>query len=176
MNKEEIIRRHFHGYTDEKWNEKKNEYPFSEIPYIVDHVLKDSRLVHSEDEKENIQLALLEAIWISRWDCNKTSLYAVLNTDEAYEVVENIYEELKKILFILLLAFTACTSSVESPEPKSPFVSGDIVYLKIDSTKAIIKYELGKFDDSNFAYRINYKDSKGEIKGKFILSSELFKK
>ena len=87
---------------------------------------------------------------------------------------------MKKILFILLLAFTACTSSVESsvepPEPKSPFVSGDIVYLKIDSTKAIIKYELGKFDDSNFAYRINYKDSKGEIKGKFILSSELFKK
>ena len=86
-------------------------------------------------------------------------------------------EYLKLILVALSVVMSACTSTeVKTPEPVLPFKSGDIVYFKLDSTKAVIKYELGKFDENTFAYRINYKNNEGKIVGKFILSSEIFKK
>jgi hypothetical protein len=36
MNKEQIIRRHFHGFSDEQWDELKNRFPYCEIPAIID--------------------------------------------------------------------------------------------------------------------------------------------
>jgi hypothetical protein len=53
--------------------------------------------IHSENEYENIELALLEAIWISRWSENGQALVAVLEPDEAQEIVDNIFKELDKI-------------------------------------------------------------------------------
>ena len=86
-------------------------------------------------------------------------------------------EYLKSTLVGLLLVMSACSSNeVKTPEPVSPFKSGDIVYFKLDSTKAVITFELGQFDENTFAYRINYKNNEGKIVGKFILSSEIFKK
>ena len=82
------------------------------------------------------------------------------------------------ILFFLLCIFaTSCSSPKPTPTVSaiSPFKPGEVVYLKIDSTKAIIKYDLGEIDESVFLYRIVLKDNKG-IHNKFVMSSELFKK
>lgn len=46
-------------------------------------------------EKE-IRYALLEAIWISRWNEEKTGLTAVLTAEEAEKMCKNIIKELKK--------------------------------------------------------------------------------
>jgi hypothetical protein len=97
MKKEELIRRHFHGISDEQWNDLKNQFPYSEIPFIVDHAIKNSLEVYSEDESENVELALLEAIWISRWTKNKQALVAVLEPEEAEQMVKDIHIELAKI-------------------------------------------------------------------------------
>lgn len=64
---------------------------------IPGHLLPTTLEVHSEDEQENIELALLEAIWISRWTPNKQALYAVLTTEEAEQIVKDIFVELNKI-------------------------------------------------------------------------------
>ena len=84
---------------------------------------------------------------------------------------------MKKLLFILfVIAFLSSCNDEKKPQSKSPFKVGDMVYLKIDTTRVLIKYELGKFDEDNFLYRISFKNSKGEIIGKFVLSSEIFSK
>lgn len=44
-----------------------------------------------------VVIALLEAIWISRWNKNKTALSAVLEPEEAEKIVDDIFIELKKI-------------------------------------------------------------------------------
>jgi len=49
------------------------------------------------NEKEKIETALLESTWISRWTENKQALYAVLETEEAWKIVNNIFKELDKI-------------------------------------------------------------------------------
>lgn len=94
MNKEEIIRRHFHGFSDEQWNELKNQFPFSEIPFIVDHTLKEQKL--TDEEKQEVEDVLMEATWISRWSENKQSLHAVLEPEEAMQIVKDIFDELEK--------------------------------------------------------------------------------
>jgi hypothetical protein len=48
-------------------------------------------------EKIHIENALLEAIWVSRWTKNKQAIYAVLETDEAFQIINDIYIELDKI-------------------------------------------------------------------------------
>lgn len=87
---------------------------------------------------------------------------------------------MKKIIFILLTLFLmSCKHNVSEPklpEPIPPFKSGDLVYFKLDSSRAIIKTNWGLYDTDIWLYRISYKDKKGEIDSKFILSSELFKK
>lgn len=51
----------------------------------------------TEEEKDEIQDALLKAIWIMRWtDENKHGMYAVLKVDEAMEMVKDIHKELDK--------------------------------------------------------------------------------
>lgn len=47
-----------------------------------------------ETEKEIIELALMEAIYISRWNDDKTALCAVLTPDEVEQMVNNIFSEL----------------------------------------------------------------------------------
>ena len=37
---DDIMRKHFHGFSDEQWNEEKHFFPYSEIPYIIEDVLK----------------------------------------------------------------------------------------------------------------------------------------
>lgn len=49
-----------------------------------------------KDEREVIETALLEAVWISRWAQNG-GLSAVLSDGEAHHIVDNIFEELEKI-------------------------------------------------------------------------------
>ena len=65
----------------------------------------------------------------------------------------------------------------QSPETISPYKTGDVVYFKLDSSKAVIVDDLGKADENgDFYYRISKKED-GKIKYKwFISSSELFKK
>lgn len=43
---------------------------------------------------ENIELALLEAIWLMRWNKDRTSLTAVLTEKEATQMCLDIVEEL----------------------------------------------------------------------------------
>ena len=37
--KEDVIRQHFHEFTDEQWKDLKDSFPYSKIPYIIDHVI-----------------------------------------------------------------------------------------------------------------------------------------
>lgn len=39
---EEVIRRHFHGFSDEQWEYLKNEFPYCEIPYILNDFARQS--------------------------------------------------------------------------------------------------------------------------------------
>ena len=44
----EIIRSHFHGFSDDQWNKLKKEFPYSEIP----HILNDySQQLHPTDSE-----------------------------------------------------------------------------------------------------------------------------
>ena len=95
MSKEDVIRRKFHGFSDEQWEELKDIFPYNEIPAIIDEIMKPE--VHSPEELENIELALLDAIWTMRWTENKQAMYAVLNTEEAYKIAKDIFIELDKI-------------------------------------------------------------------------------
>jgi hypothetical protein len=49
------------------------------------------------NEKDIIETALLEAVWISRWSQSGQGLSAVLNEGEAHHIVDNIFVELEKI-------------------------------------------------------------------------------
>ena len=64
---------------------------------VPGHMLPSKLEVYSENEQENIELALLEAIWISRWTSNNGALVAVLTTEEALQMVKDIHIELDKI-------------------------------------------------------------------------------
>ena len=47
--------------------------------------------------KQEIENALLEAVWLTRWtDENKQSMYAVLESEEAIQMVKDIVKELSK--------------------------------------------------------------------------------
>lgn len=47
-----------------------------------------------ETEKEIIESALMEAIYISRWNEDKTALFAVLTPEETEQMVKDIFSEL----------------------------------------------------------------------------------
>ncbi|MDA3892275.1 MAG: hypothetical protein PF517_11485 [Salinivirgaceae bacterium] len=49
-----------------------------------------------KDKNEDIHLALLEAIWIMRWNKTETALSAVLEVEEAHKMCEDIIVELDK--------------------------------------------------------------------------------
>ena len=40
MEIDKIIRASFHGFSDEQWQELKNTFPYSEIPFIVKRALE----------------------------------------------------------------------------------------------------------------------------------------
>ena len=45
---------------------------------------------------EDIEDALLEAVWVMRWNKDNTALYAVLESEEAIQMCKNIIDELNK--------------------------------------------------------------------------------
>jgi hypothetical protein len=47
-------------------------------------------------EKQKIENALLEAVWVSRWN-GPDALVAVLDPGEAIQIVADIFKELDKI-------------------------------------------------------------------------------
>ncbi len=47
-----------------------------------------------ETPQEIIETALMEAIYISRWNEDKTALYAVLTPEETEQMVKDIFSEL----------------------------------------------------------------------------------
>ena len=50
------------------------------------------------EEQLPIYTALINAIWIMRWtDKSKESMFAVLTTEEAEQICNNIIEELDKV-------------------------------------------------------------------------------
>ena len=49
------------------------------------------------NERDVIETALLEAVWISRWTQSGQGLVAALSDGEAHHIVDNIFEELDKI-------------------------------------------------------------------------------
>jgi hypothetical protein len=82
----------------------------------------------------------------------------------------------KYLLILLIIIFYSCVDNKVVDNVESPFKSGEMIYFKIDTTMAVIKFDLGKFDDVNYAYVVSYKEG-DKIKGKwFVLSSEIFKK
>lgn len=58
---------------------------------------KNKIITNSIDDKENVELALLDAIWTMRWTENKQAMYAVLTVEEAQQIVKDIFIELDKI-------------------------------------------------------------------------------
>ena len=65
----------------------------------------------------------------------------------------------------LLIALTAITLfSCKKPEPTPPadcmYNAGDIVYLKLDSTKCIVKYVIDYYETCE--YYVRYKDTLGQ--------------
>lgn len=48
-------------------------------------------------KSDKVVVALLNAVWVSRWNKNKTALTAVLTTEEAELIVDDIFLELEKI-------------------------------------------------------------------------------
>ena len=50
-------------------------------------------------DKEELELALLEAIWIMRWNKAKTSMTAVLTVKEARTMAKDVVKELNKAGF-----------------------------------------------------------------------------
>jgi hypothetical protein len=82
---------------------------------------------------------------------------------------------MKKILFGLLLTIIIVSCKDKTPASVSPFNAGDIAYFKLDTTRVVIKLELGLLDDKNFAYIASYKGKDGENHNKFVVSSELMK-
>ena len=44
--------------------------------------------------EENLENALLEAVWLMRWNKNKTAMKAVLTEDEAMQMCKDIVEGL----------------------------------------------------------------------------------
>ena len=53
----------------------------------------------SEDDQDKIVLALLEAIWIMRWNDTKTAMTAALTVKEANKITNDIVKELNKAGF-----------------------------------------------------------------------------
>lgn len=79
---------------------------------------------------------------------------------------------MKKYLLILLFGILSCTNTqVEKPKQ---FQVGDVVYFKIDTTKAIIVMDLGQVDKDNYWYLVSYKNCDKKVT-KSVLSSSLFK-
>jgi uncharacterized membrane protein len=50
---------------------------------------------------KKIQNALLEAIWIMRWNKNKTAMTAVLEIEEAIKICDDIVKELGKVGYVI---------------------------------------------------------------------------
>lgn len=50
----------------------------------------------SKEDNQEIESALMEAIWIMRWSENGESLHSVLEVDEAEKMCEDILIELNK--------------------------------------------------------------------------------
>lgn len=49
----------------------------------------------------DMQLALLEAIWIMRWNEDKTGMMAVLTSEEAIQMSDDIITELDKAGYVI---------------------------------------------------------------------------
>lgn len=47
-------------------------------------------------EKDKIEEILLEAVWIMKWNEDKTALSAVLDSKEAIQIVQDIFKVLNK--------------------------------------------------------------------------------
>ena len=60
------------------------------------HTLPSTFEVHSDNEYENIELALMEAIYISRWNASNTAIFAVLTPDEAMKMVKALFKKFAK--------------------------------------------------------------------------------
>lgn len=56
--------------------------------------------------EEKIKDALMEAIWITRWNKDKTALKAVLKVKEANKMCKNILKQLDKAGFVILRKVT----------------------------------------------------------------------
>ena len=46
--------------------------------------------------EEELQLALLEAVWLMRWNAEQTAMSAVLTSEEAIQMCKDVVEELGK--------------------------------------------------------------------------------
>ncbi len=58
-----------------------------------------SEFTKEEHEKFNLEIALLEAIWLMRWNEDKTALTAVLSEEECQQMCKDIVTELDKAGF-----------------------------------------------------------------------------
>ena len=54
MDVNKIIREKFHGFSDEQWDELKNTFPYSEIPFIV------KRALENKANSENANCAIFD--------------------------------------------------------------------------------------------------------------------
>ena len=53
--------------------------------------------------EENLEKALLEAIWLMRWNKKKTTMSAVLSIEEAEKMCKDIMKELDNVGFEIVI-------------------------------------------------------------------------
>ena len=65
-------------------------------PEIEKQVEKEIEYINKSKMEEEIENALMEAIWIMRWTDNNEALHSVLEVEEAEKMVQDIVKELDK--------------------------------------------------------------------------------
>lgn len=79
----------------------KNEYKASKIRRIFNCTSQDiwninNKEYYSDVELENAELILLDAVWLMRWNKDKTAMTAVLTEDEAMQMCKDIIKTLNE--------------------------------------------------------------------------------
>jgi hypothetical protein len=78
---------------------------------------------------------------------------------------------MKRILIALVILAVGCKKSDDMVPAECTYTEGDIVYLKLDSTKCIIKYVYDYTEPCS--YYIKYVDDSGRYQGTSVEEFEI---
>lgn len=87
--KEEILKEKFHGFSSEQWEELKNRFPYSEIPFAMDTYADELR-------KENERLRGLIEDMVKNTAFNIGQLWKCKTPEEIYSQMDKAWQQFKK--------------------------------------------------------------------------------